>query len=99
MAEPPPYLKPDMTVSIEVEVARRGEAVVVSSEAIRDPLSARPWVLAVQDGRTQRREVGLGLQGEGRIEVVSGLNAGDLVVPASVTGVKEGQRVRPERGG
>lgn len=99
VAEPPPYLKPDMTVSIEVEVARRGEAVVVASEAIRDPLSARPWVLAVQDGKTQRREVGLGLQGEGRIEVVSGLSAGDLVVPASVAGVKEGQRVRPERGG
>jgi HlyD family secretion protein len=41
-----------------------------------------------------RRPVKLGLRGEGRVEIVDGLNAGDRVIAAAGAGIVPGQRVR-----
>jgi HlyD family secretion protein len=92
--DPPGYLRQDMTVSVDIEVARRSGAVVVPADAVRDANSARPWVLAVDGWRAQRRAVKLGLKGDGRIEIVEGVAPGDRVVPISFAAVREGQRVR-----
>jgi len=91
----PAYLRQDMTVSVDIEVARRARALVIPSDAVRDVAGPAPWVLAVRDGRTVRQPIGLGLVGDGRVEVLSGLAEGDAVVPAANTGIAAGQRVRP----
>jgi len=91
--QPPPFLRPDMTVSISVETGRREQALVLPSGAVREADSAKPWVLAVREGRTTRVEVKTGLQGEGTVEITEGLRAGDLVIPASAS-IGEGRRVR-----
>jgi hypothetical protein len=49
----------------------------------------------VKNGRATRQAVKLGVRGEGAVEVVEGLEAGDLVVAAGNSVVKAGQRVRP----
>jgi HlyD family secretion protein len=91
---PPPYLRTDMTVSAEIEAGRRADAVVVSSDAVRDAAGRAPWVLVVNDHHTVRRPVKLGLRGAGQTEIVEGLTPGDIVIPATETNVGEGQRVR-----
>ena len=88
---PPSYLRPDMTVSINVEVARHANALVVPLDAVRDTGSGAPWVLVPRDGRAERRTVRLGLRGDRAVEILDGLGAGDSVLPA---GVAPGQRVR-----
>ena len=93
--DPPAYLRQDMTASVDIEVARRTAAVVVPADAIHALGSGKPWVLALENGRTLRREVTLGLRGDGRVEVTEGVAPGDLVVPATNLLVKPGQRVRP----
>jgi HlyD family secretion protein len=93
---PPPFLRPDMTVSVNVTVGRRDDALVLPAEAVRDAAND-PWVLRVAGGRTERRAVRLGLRGEGMIEVVDGLAAGDAVVPPSAGAVAAGTRVRVRR--
>ena len=90
---PPPVLRPDMTVSINVEVARKAASLVFPAEAIRGT-AEEPWVLVVSGGRAERRAVTLGLRGDGLVEVVSGLTAGDVVVAPSTGPVAPGQRVR-----
>jgi HlyD family secretion protein len=90
---PPPELRQDMTVSVDVEVARRPNALLVPSGAVHDADSAAPWVLRVESGSAERRPVGLGLRSGGFAEVTSGLNEGDLVIPESAT-VVAGARVR-----
>lgn len=45
---PPKYLRQDMTVSVDIEVARRVAALTVPSEAVRDAAGKQPWVLAVR---------------------------------------------------
>src|SRR5512146_1237751 len=87
--DPPEYLRQDMTVSVDIEVARRAAAVVVPADAVRDPAGAHPWVLAAE-----RRPVKLGLKGDSRIEVLDGVAPGDLLISAANGVVTAGQRVR-----
>lgn len=91
--QPPPFLRQDMTVSVDIEVARRADALTVPSDAVRDATGAHPWVLAVNGLHAVRRPVTLGLRGEGRIEVLSGVAPGDRLVPSAAP-VLPGQRVR-----
>ena len=92
---PPDYLRQDMTVSVDIEVAKRANVVVVAADAVHDAAGARPWVLAVEGWRTARRAVKLGLRGEGRVEVTEGVAPGDILVSAANLAVRPGQRVRP----
>jgi HlyD family secretion protein len=94
--QPPPYLLQDMTVSVDVEVARKDGALVVPADAARDAATASPWMLALNDGHAQRRAVKLGARGDGLVEVLEGLAEGDLVVPSTDQRTREGSRVRPE---
>jgi HlyD family secretion protein len=91
---PPATLRQDMTVSVDIEVARRTDVVVMPTEALRDGAGAKPWALAVRDGHALAVPLKLGLRGDGRVEVLEGLAAGDLLVPPSNGLVKAGQRVR-----
>ena len=91
---PPIYLRQDMTVSIDIETARRTGAVVIASSAVEDAATDKPWVLVVRDKRVVKQFVTLGLRGDTRVEVLGGIKAGEGVVPVSKTGVKAGQRVR-----
>ncbi len=99
--QPPAFLRTDMTVSAEIKVAQRERTLTLDSSAVRDAagVAGSPWVLLVQQGRLLRRAVTLGLRGEGRMEILSGLVAGDQViapVDGNAVGLSEGMRVRPQ---
>ena len=94
VAEPPAYLRQDMTVSVDIEVERHPGVLALRAEALRDLGSAKPWVLKVNGARTRRQDVALGLRGEGWAEIRAGLAENDLVVPADNTAIKAGRRVR-----
>ena len=92
--DPPEYLKTDMTLSIDIETARKPGALVVPLDSVRDAAD-QPWVLVVKDGRAVRRDVKLGLKGGSVAEILSGISEGDLVVrdPDAEPGARV--RVRP----
>jgi HlyD family secretion protein len=92
--DPPEYFRQDMTVSVDIEVARSAGTVVVPAEVVREANNAQPWVLAVDGGRATRRAVKLGLKGDGRMEVLEGVAPGDHLISAAQPAVKIGQRVR-----
>ena len=91
VAQPPAYLRHEMTISIDIETGHRADALSIPCDSVRDVGSA-PWVQAVRDGRTVRQPVKLGLRGAGRCEIVDGLSEGDAVLPAAVP-LREGRRV------
>jgi len=93
VTDPPDYLRQDMTVSVDIEVARRDDAVVVAARAVHDPTSGAPWVLKAKDGRAVVQPIKVGLRGNGQFEVLSGLQPGDLVIPITA-GVRAGNRIR-----
>ena len=92
--DPPAYLRPDMTVSVNIETARKPDALVVPAEAVRDLTSDAPWVLLVQDGRTAKVPVKLGIVGDREVEIASGVSAGARLVPATDGKVQPGAKVR-----
>ena len=92
VAAPPVVLKQDMTVSVDIEAARRAQALIVPLSAVHDADDA-PWVLRLEGRHAVRRPVQLGLRSGGLAEVLGGLAEGDAVLVGSA-GVKTGARVR-----
>jgi len=94
VAEPPAFLRQDMTVSVDIEVARHAGALAIAGEVVHDAAGATPWVMVVQDGRARRRAVRLGIRGDSRVEVLEGLREGELVLAAGALALADGARVR-----
>jgi HlyD family secretion protein len=93
ITQPPAYLRQDMTVSVDIEVARRPHALLVPMAAVYDINGPRPWVMAVNEGRLQKKSLHLGLRAGGMAEVLAGLQEGDWVVN-SPSKLQVGARVR-----
>lgn len=84
----PPFLREDLTMSVEVETGRREQALVLPLAALREGDAV--WV--VDDARLQSRPVRLGLRTLQSVEVLQGLVAGEQVALGDAAQL--GQRVR-----
>ena len=93
VADPPDYLRQDMTVSVDIENAAKNNALVLPIRSVHDLLSGQPWVLGIKDGRAVKRPVRLGLRGNSHVEILEGLTEGEVAIPLN-SGVLTGQRVR-----
>jgi HlyD family secretion protein len=101
VAEPPAYLRPHMTVSVEVTVGARAEALLIPRQTVRALASDAPFVLVVEGGRLQARPIEIGLRGDAQVEVRSGLDAEAVVIddPSATLVTGERVRVQPSQGG
>lgn len=105
----PAFLREDMTLSVEVDTARREQALALPMVALRStaPTGAvaantaaaiapdgSATVWRVRDGRVEAVTVRLGLRTLDAAEVLSGLAAGDLVLTGAAP--PPGARVRAE---
>lgn len=77
-----------------VLIAARDGVPSLEREAVFE-IEGVPHVYVVADGKARRREVKTGLEGSGRIEITSGLEADDLVVAEGKGGVTEGMPLAP----
>ena len=90
---PPPFLRSDMTVSIDIEVAARADGLVIPAAAVRELQSRQPWVLVMRDGRAARQPVQLGARTAEQVEVLSGLASGAEII--TTPDIAPGARVHP----
>lgn len=90
----PDFLRQDMTVSVNVETARRAQALTIPNDALSGIKGNKAVVLMVRNGKIQRQQVSLGLRGLAMSEVISGLGAGDQVLANAESSLKDGARVR-----
>ena len=91
---PPVYLRPDMTVSVNIEVGSRVAALVVPKESVRDLASGTPWVYVLRGHRIAKQRVEIGLRDENVVEIEKGLSDGEQVVLQNRTTLRDGQRIR-----
>jgi len=92
---PPPtpaFLREDMTLSVEVETARREQALVVPAEALRGDEWTGDSVWILRDGRVEARPVRPGLRTLDAAEILDGLREGDQVLIGAAP--LPGQRAR-----
>jgi membrane fusion protein (multidrug efflux system) len=96
---PGQLLKAGMFIEARLAVATRAGAVVVPEEAVQ-PLRTANVVWAVVDGKASRRVVQLGVRSAGTVEILGGVEPGELVVVGGLERMGEGMPVAPQpRGG
>jgi HlyD family secretion protein len=81
IAKPPSFLRPDMTVSVELIGKSRANVWLLGAGGVRDTDKPHPWVLVVRDGVATRQDVKLGLRGVGSMEILEGISESDQVIP------------------
>lgn len=91
---PPAHLRQDMTVTVDIEAARRPQTLIIPTADIRELGTPNAWVLIATDGRARRRPVRVGLVSAGKAQILSGVAEGDLIVPRAASSVQDGQRLR-----
>jgi membrane fusion protein (multidrug efflux system) len=87
-------LKPGMFIEARLATATRANAIVVPEDAVQ-PLRSANVVWAVVDGKASRRVVTLGVRSAGVVEIVSGVQAGEVVVVGGLERMGEGAPVAP----
>jgi HlyD family secretion protein len=92
--EPPAYLRPHMTVSVEVVLGTRENTLLVPREAVRGLATDAPFVLTVEAGRVVSVPVRVGIRGDDRVEILEGLADDASLVVDEAASVEPGARVR-----
>jgi HlyD family secretion protein len=90
----PDFLRQDMTVSVNVETAKRARVLAIPNDALSSIKGDKAVVLMVRDGKVQRQQITLGLRGLAMSEVKSGLSEGDQVLADGESSLEDGTRVR-----
>ena len=93
-SNPGGLLKPGMFIEARLATATRANAIVVPEDAVQ-PLRSANVVWAVVDGKANRRVVTLGVRSAGVVEIVSGVQAGEVVVVGGLERMGEGAPVAP----
>jgi Cu(I)/Ag(I) efflux system membrane fusion protein len=83
LPNPRQLLKPGMFANVELAVAPRKNTVTVPVSAVIDSGTRRIVLVQAQEGRFEPREVKLGARSNDYVEVLAGVNDGELVVVAA----------------
>lgn len=90
---PDEALRPGLFMTVDVEMERRDNALLVAEEAL-DPIGDRNYVYVIRDNRARRVEVRLGQRLPGEVEVTSGLRDGEQVVVRGIQRLRNDAPVR-----
>lgn len=85
-------LKPGMFVRVRVAFGERKGALMIPEQAV--VTGGKPMVYAVVEGKAKSVNVKLGARQGGKVEVLEGLAAGDVVVTAGQMRLRDGAAVR-----
>jgi HlyD family secretion protein len=91
---PPDFLKPDMTVSVEMKTDTVTDTLILPTDAIHNGDSDQPCVQIIRDGKAQQQSVRTGINGIGSTQILAGVDQGDWVI--TQTGIKNNARVQPK---
>ena len=90
-------LRPGMFA--RVQLLFNQDKALVAPEAALSPSGETQYVYRIKDGRAERREVTIGERREGRVEILTGVAAGDKLVVAGMQRVTDGATVAVVGGG
>jgi RND family efflux transporter MFP subunit len=88
-------LVPGMYASVSVTTERHNQALAVPIEAVSRQKSATVYLINSK-GEIEERTITTGLETAGEVEVITGLNEGDMVMIGSHAQVVVGQKVSPK---
>ena len=92
VGNPDTSLRPGMFARVKLITRDEKEALVVPEQAIV-PQGDEQYVFRIVDGKVARVKVELGQRREGKVEIVKGLDANDVVVTAGQLKLRDGMAV------
>lgn len=96
ITERPERAVPGAFCRAKVLLEARVDVPTVASTAVFK-IDGEDHVFVVEDGKATRRKVGVGLSSDTRVEIVDGLDAGDLVVDDPGDGLTDGMTIEAVR--
>jgi RND family efflux transporter MFP subunit len=93
VANPNNALKAGMAASAALTLGESREAIFIPTQALGQSQPGGAHVFVVENGKARRRQVVLGDEQNGEVEVVSGLERGEAVVITSLERLRDGSRV------
>ena len=91
--KPPPRVRPGAFVTIDIVRKTHERVVLLPREAIIRELQ-EAYVFVANGEVAEKRRVALGLEENGRVQVVSGVDAGEQVIVAGQGGLKDGSAIK-----
>jgi membrane fusion protein (multidrug efflux system) len=89
-------LLPGAFANVELTVNDLSNALMVPAEALI-PDYETSYVFVVKDGKAEQRRVSTGIRTDSRVQIVAGLEPGDVVVTSGLPQLKPGIPVRSAR--
>ncbi len=77
---PPAFLKSDMTVSVDITGPLLKQIIIVPADIVHQLQSDAPYVVIDRDGLSAKMPVRLGVQMQGKVQIVSGVEPGARLV-------------------
>jgi RND family efflux transporter MFP subunit len=100
-ADPAGRLRAGMLGRITITTAARADTLVLPKDVLSGTPAPGPTeIFVVEDGQTARKTaVNVGLVNERFVEILAGVQEGQLVVTGSVANLSDGDRIAPQMGG
>lgn len=91
-------LIPGMFARLKLTLQTQAEALTVPGDAVLVTPQGEKVAYVVKDGKAQRRVVQTGLEAEGRVQILSGIQPGETVVIAGNEKLKDNMEVKVQGG-
>ncbi len=89
-------LKPGMFVEVKIVIGEKQDTIVIPRKSITYKLE-KAYVFVFRKMQVFRRDIKLGVSEEDRVEVIEGLDEGEMLVTVGVETLKDQMRVRVSR--
>jgi len=90
----PAEIVPHMFARLNLELRRADDAVLVAAEAVLTAPTGERYVFIVNQGKTHRQVIEVGIERDKTSQALSGLEPGQRVVVAGQAALRDGQPVR-----
>jgi multidrug efflux pump subunit AcrA (membrane-fusion protein) len=91
-------LKPGMYARVKITLMEKRDIPIISRDSVLEQESVT-YVMLAQDSKAKEKTIKTGLVQGNRVEVLEGVNPGDLVIVSGHKGLKSGMPVKITRGG
>jgi membrane fusion protein, multidrug efflux system len=98
MQPPSRLFKPGAFVRVDIETDSREKTTLIPKRALVQQ-DGQTYVFVADGAQAQRREVKLGYESNGAVEILEGVQLGDNVVVAGQGSLKEGSKIKEVQGG
>src|SRR5690606_39022060 len=85
-------LFPNQFVNVRLRVKTLNAVITIPSDAVQYG-TTRTYVYVVEDGKSYVREITLGATANNRVEVVTGIDEGELVILEGLDRLRDGKQV------